>query len=482
MRVYSLLFIMIVCLAKLSAQHDISLKTLQPNMTIFYHDKLSHVSNVQAILKEGKVDGRLRFNSFLNNNGKEHYAIGTGGSFIYRSALLQGLGVGIGMYTTQNPWHMEDSDAIYYKGGKGVLSRYDVLTKGEYGISCVAQSYIAYHDKQLALKMGRFIYEGFLHKSNDTKMIPNTFQGMMFRYTMTPKTKIQGAYFTKQKLRDHSNWHHLLAYGDDNEDPYSAYTQNDDPAMHRGLTLSKLQDAGIKDRVFSFDVESRELENFSIHLHHTHVFKLLHTSMLESAYEVLVDGMRLKPAFRVMKQFDEGAGDLAGANIKNNTFAYIDSESLDATLYGLKLDLAKDAWKLRLGYTEVTDEADFVAPWRGFPTAGFSRAMAQYNWQANTKTAMLRVDYDFGKAGVVPDLKAFIRFVSQDFDDNKPGVMADNHLVTLDILKAFSYFPNLYMKTRMAYLDGESAIIAADSSQKKDPSYQEFRFELNYLF
>jgi hypothetical protein len=183
-----------------------------------------------------------------------------------------------------------------------------------------------------------------------------------------------------------------------------------------------------------------------------------------------------------MKQFDDGAGAIGGANLKTNTYGYTDSDSLDSALYAARIDLAQDAWKLRFGYTKVADEGDLVAPWRGFPTGGFTRAMAQYNWYANTQTTMIRADYDFGKAGMVPGLKAFMRYAIQDFDDNKPGVQADSKVLTIDLLKEFDSVPGLYMKTRFAYVDGENDTYAGDGTLKSDPSYNEFRFEINYLF
>jgi hypothetical protein len=108
--------------------------------------------------------------------------------------------------------------------------------------------------------------------------------------------------------------------------------------------------------------------------------------------------------------------------------------------------------------------------------------MAQYNWYANTKTYMLRADYDFDRAGVLEGVKAFIRYAVQDFDDRKPGVQADSEVFTLDVIKKFESIPGLWMKTRMAYVSGDAHTIAGDGTHKKDPSYNEFRFEINYLF
>ncbi|MDY0403403.1 OprD family outer membrane porin [Sulfurovum sp.] len=456
--------------------------TLKPNMKVVYQQTPPPVDNLGDMLTRGEFYGRLRFNHFWSDKGESHYVTGAGGSLVYKSGYLNGFGFTAGLYTTQNPWHMDDEDAAIYKAGKDVLSRYDVLTQGKYGMSSLAQAYLEYKHANLDMQAGRVIYESFLTKSNDTKMIPNTFEGVALYSNALPDTQLQAAYLTKQKLRDHTKFHHLLAYGDAPGDPYAKYTENDDSAMHKGLTLSKLKADGIDDRLITVEAKNSSIDNLLLSFNYTGVPDLVSSAMIQADYTFTMDGMTIKPALRYMKQFDDGAGEIGGANLNTKTFGYDDPDSLDGALFGAKVDLAQDAWKLRFGYTKIADEGDLIAPWRGFPTGGFSRAMAQYNWYANTKTYMVRADYDFDKAGVVSGLKAFMRYAVQDFDDYKPGVQSDSNVLTLDILKAFDALPGLYVKTRLAYVDGEDDTVAGDGSLKKDSSYNEFRFEINYLF
>jgi hypothetical protein len=456
--------------------------TLKPNMQVVYQQIPSQVDNLSDMLTKGKFYGRLRFNYFWSDKGETHYVMGAGGSVVYKSAYLNGFGFTAGLYTTQNPWHMDDEDAAIYKQGKDVLSRYDVLTQGKYGMSSLAQAYLEYKHSQFDLQAGRVIYESFLTKSNDTKMIPNTFEGVALYSNALPDTKLQAAYLTKQKLRDHTKFHHLLAYGDDPSDPYAKYTENDDSAMHQGFTLSKLKEAGIDDRLIAVEAKNSSIDNLLLTFNYTGVPDLVSSAMIQADYSFNMDGLTITPALRYMKQFDNGAGEIGGANLKKKTFGYDDPDSLESSLFGAKIDLAQNAWKLRLGYTKVADEGDLIAPWRGFPTGGFTRAMAQYNWYANTKTYMVRADYDFDKAGLVSGLKAFMRYAVQDFDDYKPGVQSDSNVLTLDLLKAFDSLPGFYMKTRLAYVDGDDDTVAGDDSLKSDSSYKEFRVEFNYLF
>ncbi|MEA3433144.1 MAG: hypothetical protein U9R13_01020, partial [Campylobacterota bacterium] len=112
-------------------------------------------------------------------------------------------------------------------------------------------------------------------------------------------------------------------------------------------------------------------------------------------------------------------------------------------------------------------------------TAGFTRAMSQYNWYANTKSTMLQLDYEFES---IPNLKIISRFVIQDFDDEKVGVQADSKVFTLDLLKGFDGMSNIYLKTRLGHVVGDNDTIAGNGFLKLDPSYDEIRFEINYLF
>ena len=101
--------------------------------------------------------------------------------------------------------------------------------------------------------------------------------------------------------------------------------------------------------------------------------------------------------------------------------------------------------------------------------------MAQYNWDANTETTMLQVDYDFGKAGLVKDFKVSGRYAMQDFDDTKPGVQADSDILHIDIIKGLA--EGLEGKIRIGLVDSDPG-----NSGKSDVGYNEYRVELNYFF
>ena len=467
-------------------------RKLKSNMNEVYIVTPENVDNLSDMFKQGLFYGRLRFNSFafqwkdeLEINGKslrkDHAVGGLGGSVIYKSAYLNGFAFTAGLYTTQAFGTLDDNEAYLYKGGKGLLSRYDLINEGKQNMTSFAQAYLEYRNKNLSLKAGRMIFESFLTASNDTKMIPNTFEGATLSSSYLPGTIVKMAYLTQQKLRDHSTFHNVLARADlPDDDLFYIYSESDDPGMHLGLTESKLNERGISDRLIIIDGKNNSIENLIIRMNYTAVPELISSAMIQADYKFDVGNMFVIPALRYMQQFDEGAGKIGGANLKTITEGYSDLDSLDSWLFGARVDVRQDAWKLRFGYTKIADKGDLIAPWRGFPTGGFTRAMAQYNWYANTKTYMVRADYDFDKAGSVPKLKAFIRYAIQDFDDTKPGVIfADSNVFTLDVLKEIESIPNLYLKFRMGHIFGDAQ---TGEIKKLDPSYDEARFEINYLF
>ena len=497
MKITKVVLSMLFLCRLLFAEEDPEKRGILSSMKESYFILPQEVDTLSDMFTEGLFYGRVRFNSFgfkwkdeLNVGDrsvrKDHAIAAIGGSVIYKSAYLNGFAFTLAGYTTQSRGSLSSDEAYLYKAGKGLLSRYDYITKDKQGISTIAQAYLEFHNEKSYIKAGRLIFESFLTASNDTKMIPNTFEGATLETTYIPDTLLKAAFLTKQKLRDHSEFHEVLAIADFvSNDPFHKFSENDDSAVHFGLKKSKLDALGIKDRLMIIDARNHSIENLTLRMNYTALPDLVSSAMIQADYEMNFLDIDVKPAFRYMHQFDNGAGAIGGANLKTLTSRYSDPDSLDSWLLAARVDIDNHVWKLRFGYTQIADKGDLVAPWRGFPTAGFSRAMAQYNWYANTKSYMIRADLDLDTAGLIPGVQAFMRYAIQDFDDDKPGTQADSNVVTLDVLKEFTAYPGLYMKFRMAHVAGDNdtvAFVNGEPKTKLDPSYGEARFEINYLF
>ncbi len=451
---------------------------LKGNMSITYKAKPKDVKTFREMFTEGTINGRLRANFFYwdwdkeSASNQDNKANGLGASLVYKSARLEGFSTTLGLYTSQNAefWREDKGDVGIVKAGKDTFSRSKVKDggtyAGNYGMSALGQAFLQYDAGKTSIKAGRQMFETVFTKSNDTKMIPNTFDGFTVESKAFDKTKIQLAYFTAQKLRDHEDSHDVIAF--------NSWYQNDDAGVNKSLTTSVV---GTGNDLIIGEVNNNSVKNLKLKVAYALVPDVVSNLTGELHYKIpLGDKWSITPGVRYMHQMDELGANVAVANLKANATNYNNPNSLDASLFAARVDVGTGGpMKFRVGYSKVSDDADIIAPWRGFATGGFTRAMAQYNWNANTETTMLRMDYDLGKADLIKDTKFLIRYAMQDFDDSKPGVQADSNVIHMDLVKQFN--KGLMGKIRVGLIDADPG-----STGKTDVSYNEYRVELNYFF
>jgi len=457
--------------------------TLKGNMIVEYNKLPAAADNITEAFSEGMFYGRLRANGFYwdwkdetydrNTNPKgqmDNKANGYGGSLIYKSAPLHGVSGTVGLYTSQNSyWWREDvADVGAVKSGKDTFSRRDTKLTGNYGMTVVGQAYLQYDFAKTSVIAGRQMVESVFTASNDTKMIPNTFDGLTATIKDVPQTTIQLAYLAKQKLRDHTVSHDVIAF-----DSSDSWKENDDAAVNKNLTVDRI---GNDNQLIFGSVTNSSIKNLKANVSYAVVPDVLSNLVLEAHYTIPVGGdWQVIPGVRYMQQFDDLGADYGVANLATKQTGYKDPNSLDTNMIAARLDVKSKAFLGRIGYSKIADEADIVAPWRGFPTGGFTRAMAQYNWYANTETIMLRAGYDFGKADLIPGFNIFGRYAIQDFDDTKPGTPADSNVIHIDATQNIG--SNLEAKLRLGFVDADTSAL-----KPTDTSYNEYRVELNYFF
>ncbi len=469
-------------------------RTLKNNGTEVYHLLPETATTFSDAFAKGEVYGRIRMNYFewVYDNSTIHDPTGfaLGGSLIYKTAPLHGVSGTAGFYTAQNFGLLDKDDALFGRSGKDTFSRYNKLEEGDWGMTVLAQAYLQYHFHETDIKIGRQIFESFLTASNDTKMIPNTFEGYTLLSKDIPATTITLGYLTEQKLRDHTEFHDVITYNDGEGKTFSRWNNQDDSAVHRGLSYANLTAAGedTENDLIVAGVTNESIRNLKLDLWYTGVPDLFYSVMAEPNYEIpLPNGWSLTPGLRYMEQFDDGAGAVGGAALSGSLAGvsgpakgYKDADSVDGKLYAARLVLKKGAASLLAGYSKISDDADFIAPWRGFPTAGYTRSMAQYNWEANTESWMAQAFYDFGKAGLIKGFRAGIDYVYMDYDDEKERLSGhkktDRGNIHADMWYKFPFFPDLEAKVRVGLVN------AHRTTEGVDPSYKEYRFELNYLF
>ncbi len=463
-------------------------REMRGNMTLKYNVLPGSVDTISDMFKEGVFYGRLRSNTFYWDWSVENYltggkqkdnkAWGIGGSLIYKSGIYNGFSFTLGYYGSINPdfFRMDDADVGYIKAGKDTFSRYKVATGNGWGIHTLGQAFLEYSNDTVNIKAGRQLFESVFTASNDTKMIPNTFDGISSSVKIAPKTIVRVAWFGAQKLRDHENAHDVITFQDSEG---NSWNNNDDSAVHKGLSYANFIAAGEDPNhdLYVTDLQTKYIKNLDFKLSGLSVPGIVKDIVAEAHYKFALDnGWAIRPGVRYYYQMDDGGGAVAGyTNLTGKAATGYDpgvANSLDSSLFAARLDVLMPEKKgfFRLGYSAIADKADIVAPWRGFPTGGFTRAMAQYNWYANTETYMVRAVYKF-----TPEFKASLRYAIQDFDDSKPNVQADSTIWHLDMW--YDVSKNFQIKGRVGIVDADPG-----TTGKADVSYNEYRLEFNYLF
>lgn len=488
----------VACMVVTSASADDAKpkRELKGNMMEVYNTLPGTADNITDAFANGVFYGRLRANTFKwdwKDVDTDNSAFGLGGSMIYKTAPFAGLSSTAGLYYSNSPFpgiRGDDSNAGSIKSGKDTISRKSVRDDGDWSMTVLAQAYLQYDFSKTTVKAGRQMFESFLTKSNDTKMIPNTFEGFSVETNEVPQTRLRAAYFYAQKLRDHTTFHDVITFKDSSGDSWS---NNDDTPIHRGLSHANLTTAGndTNNALIVADVSNKSIDNLQIDVTYGSVPDLVSSITGELNYMIaLPSGFSLTPGVRYMKQMDNGAGDIGGASLDGSlgidktpttNLGYKDRFNLDSSLAMARLVLKKGPLQAQIAYSAVADEGDIVAPWRGFPTGGYTRAMAQYNWRANTKTTAAEVKYDFGKANIIPGFSAMARYAMQDFDEDKQlaGVQADSNILHMDFIQKIA--TGLEAKLRIGLVSADDHVLGTDAGKDVD-SYNEYRFELNYLF
>ena len=486
--------------------------TMLKNSTVSYLDKPIEVDSFGELFSEGKFYGRLRSNTFYfnwNDVDTSHdntFITGIGGSVVYQSAIYSGFGFGAGLYYSHGFFDESIDPALRFKAGKDAFSRYTFLKTGNKNMAVLSQAYLQYAWwNETSVKLGRQLVESFYTKSNDTKMIPNTFDGLVFNTEDIPDSSLQLAYLQRQKLRDHVEAHAVLMVGDCQSDgcydptdddlkKIASLSENDDSAMHKGLTYTALKEAGKPTNagLITGDFHTSVAQyNLDLDASFYVVPELLSQVMLEGNYEFNFGNVRMIPGVRYIKQFDNGAGEVGGASLSGdlnatNQKSYNNYDSLESQMIAARLVFKIDKYKVNLGYTYILDEADLVTPWRGFPTSGYTRSMARYNWKANTKSYRAEFVRCTSTDGIYNDVYVQASIMYQDNDEDKSTLLLDDSLYYyFGLMQNIAVLDNMQWRFRIGYqqyLNTSPKTIDSTTFNDSDLNNLDARFELNYFF
>ena len=184
---------------------------------------------------------------------------------------------------------------------------------------------------------------------------------------------------------------------------------------------------------------------------------------------------------RYIKQFDQGAGDIILPKTNNHDT----DNSIDTGLWALRTTINLGNARVLLATSHTSDGGDLIAPWRGFPTDGYTRSMTQTDWNAGTTAYKAQLDYDFGD--FVDGLSTMLSYAKYNRDESKIPYQSmtdrgfqngDTDQWNLDIIQKLSgKFEGIELKARFMDQDNETTSLYA-----KETSNREMRLEMNYKF
>ena len=459
------------------------LHALKNNGLLVYNIQKS-VDSFHDMFSQGDFYGRLRSNNFYfayELPDSKHYTqtVGSvGGSFVFKSAHFKGFDTTLGVYASQAFFVDKNDPAAYLKASKDTFSRYNYINTGSKSMAVLGQANIAYGYSKTKFILGRQLVETFYTKSNDTKMIPNTFDGLVLDSKDIQKTRIKFAYLQEQKLRDHTDAHAVLMVGDANSSSHikPQWSENDDGAMHKGLTYSALKAAGkpTDAPLIVLDAQNSSVKNLKLNFSSYLVPELLSQVMGEANYKIAFDGFSITPGLRYIQQFDHGAGKVGGASITTGGLnGYKDANSLNAAMLGARVVARIKDYRLNLAYTGVFDKADLVTPWRGFPTGGYTRSMGMYNWRSNVKSYRIELVKGANSKGIYTSPFIQTSVLYMDGDASKKETKSLFYYAGL--IQNLPSAPEFQYRLRLGWRHFTSSPSAISD-------YLDSRFELDYLF
>lgn len=486
--------------------------------------------DLATAFKEGMLEGRLRAHTIetdwkTNDWGTkpdgDSQGFAVGGSLIYKTAPLYGISAGVGFYTTHSAGFLTDDNNGIVAGYPKNTTASDLFARGPgaatdfgSGYSVLAQSYLQYDKSKTSLKGGRFLMTNPFIAPNDTKMIPIATEGVEAISNDIADTSIQLDYAYKIKERGMTYFGSMADTGDTPDAIKNYYNTHytatatltpADQINYAHHAAPAVMIAGIKNK----SINSLELQGWYMNWP-----DIVDQAMAEGNYKLKAGEALLTFGARYMQQFDHGAGDIITP--KDGTSVYAtgavtatspgggtskvqlkgDTDNrVDTYMIALRAIANYKAARFLIAFSHTDKGGDLIAPWRGFPTDGYTRSMTITDWNANTKAYKWQFDYDF--SSMVSGLSALISYSYYDRDPSKVGYQGqtnryygngDTHQWNCDVKYAMASVKGLELKVRTMIQNNDVVQnITGNTGAKSegitnDTSNRELRVEANYYF
>lgn len=496
--------------------------------------------DLESAFKEGKLDGRIRVhymatdwdtNSWGTKPDADSRGTAIGGSLIYKTAPLYGVSAGAGFYTTQATNLWTDDNNGNSKGYPKNTTASDLFARGPgaatdfgSGYSVLAQSYLQYNIAKSKAVGGRFLMTNPWISPNDTKMIPIAIEGYEVVSNDLPNTTIQLDYADKIKERGMTYFGNMADTGDTPDAIknyyHTHYTAS--VASTSGISagnLAKYGSGGEAPGVKVLGVKNKSIDALELQGWFMNWPDIVNQGMLEANYALDAGDVILSFGARYMKQYDEGAGAIITPGTGTSIYSYLgatntattgskandvnkkgdNDNSVDTYLFAVRAAANYGPAKLTLAYSHTGDGGDIIAPWRGFPTDGYTRAMTQTDWNANTKAYKAQIDYDMNT--MINGVSTMLSYAFYNRDESKIPYQActdryynngDTRQWNFDIKYDVPTVKGLELKSRMMYqhntvltaanYTGTNGHPTSSEGFGNDTSNHELRLEANYRF
>ncbi|MDM7273989.1 OprD family outer membrane porin [Sulfurihydrogenibium azorense] len=443
--------------------------------------------DIFSAIKESKFSGSIRAKYFLTDWEDESKTTGVcpataptckdakgfsfGGGLSMQTAPLYNFTAKVSFWTVTGFGWTKKSD------GYTATTSLDLFKNGAYGqgYSVLAESYVEYNDKTNMVRVGRTEYKNPFFDSNDTKMIPATFEGAFITSKIIPNTVVEFDYLTKMKQRRDTEFGKLTDTIDTPIAIKKHYANSNNPPDFMVI--------GIKNE---------SIKNLTLEAHYAHWWNIVDQLRLEGNYTFKTGDFKHSFGVRGYLQYDDGAGKI----IKPKDSKLGDNDnSIDSWLYAVRYILDYKDVKLLLAYSQTSTKGDIIAPFRGFPTDGYTRSMTQTDWNAGTKAYKVGIDYK------VPQVKGLLLQLSYSYynrDESKVPYQnmtnrgfnnGDTKQWNLDITERFEgKLKGLMLRGRFMIQDNDKTTVCllAPSDYRtrcnKNTNNKEMRLEMVYNF
>jgi hypothetical protein len=497
--------------------------------------------DLASAFKDGALEGRIRINSINTDWNTNDWGAGkpdgdsrgtaVGGSLIYQTAPLYGISAGAGFYTTQSLGIGTDdasdvgSSTNTTKGTK-VTTGSDLFSRGPGaktswgdGYSVLAQAYLQYEIAKSKIKGGRFLMTNPFINPNDTKMIPVAVEGASLVSNDISNTMIQLDFASKIKERGMDYFGNMADTGDTPDAIKNYYRTHYTATPAAGVT--DYGSGGEAPGVVVLGAKNKSINALELQAWFMHWQDIVDQGMLEANYALPLGDVGLSFGARYMQQWDTGAGDIiqpgtGGGNYNDKgvtntsplgTSAIAVSKkgdndnSVATSLYALRAVATYGPAKLMLAYSHTESGGDMIAPWRAFPTDGYTRSMTQTDWNANTKAYKVQFDYDLKQ--FAKGMSAMLSYSFYDRDPSKVGYVSqtdryynngDTRQWNFDVKYNVPAVKGLELKVRTMWQQNQvlaasnvfstnpATLTSASQGFGNDTSNREMRLEANYRF